>query len=66
MSHKMWHNVGMKTPKPPTKSEGLRLTVDQWTMLRALIQHYGGPWVGKLVEKHYRKLVADGKWPRAI
>jgi hypothetical protein len=44
------------TEKPKTKSEGLRLTLEHWTMLRSLIQAKGRSWLEKLIAREHRKM----------
>jgi hypothetical protein len=46
-------------PKPPSKSEGLRLTVGHWVMLRHLIQTKGRPWLEKLIGREHKKISPD-------
>jgi len=45
-----------KQPAPPSKSEGLRLTVDHWIKLRALIQAKGRKWLEKAIDREHKSL----------
>ncbi len=56
----MCHISAMES-KPKSKSEGLRLTVDHWTRLRALIQGKGRVWLEKLIDREYNKMAGREK-----
>jgi hypothetical protein len=42
--------------KPPSKSEGLRLTVEHWLKLRQLMQTRGRVWLQKIIDREHKKL----------
>jgi len=47
----------MKTPKPkPSKSEGLRLSIEHWPKMRAIIQAKGRTWLQAWIDRQYKAL----------
>jgi hypothetical protein len=47
--------------KPPSKSEGLRLTIPHWVKLRELIQAKGRAWLESIIDREHRKLTKEPK-----
>jgi len=47
------------TPKRQTKATSIRLSLDHWPKLRALIQAHGGRWLEKFIDREFKKL--EGK-----
>ena len=45
--------------KVKTKSEGLRLPLEQWVQLRELIQANGRAWLEKIIVREHRKLLKE-------
>jgi hypothetical protein len=50
----------MKT-KPETKVGGVRLQLESWTKMRALMQLLGRGWLEKAIDREYRKHVEKQK-----
>ena len=48
-------SIGSKLHRP-SKVSGLRLSVESWIKLRALIQAHGGRWLEKLIDREHKKL----------
>ena len=43
--------------KTETKSEGVRLPLESWTQLRALMAYYGGrAWLVRVIGREWRKI----------
>jgi len=46
----------MNTPNP-SLAQTIRLRLNHWQMLRALMQHYGNrSWLEKAIERAYKKI----------
>lgn len=57
-NHSGEQKLSPQNSEPPTKSEGLRLTLDHWTKLRILMQARGRVWIETVIDREHKKLGA--------
>jgi len=47
--------------KPPTKAASVRLSLEHWAKLRALMQYFGRSWLERAIDREHKKLPKDSQ-----